>query len=145
MGSTATPSPLPSFPSSLPICDPHFHVWDNVGNPKNLNLGGIADGPLATYLSAHYLRSAASLPLASAVHVETVVGQDGSFYIDSVGESRFVARDTAAFAPRPLGIVAFVHLARADAAAEIDAHAAAGAWGAWWEGGGGMRRGARVP
>lgn len=140
------------YPHSLPICDPHFHVrgtsrcylprrthlltpastacapqvWDNAGNPKNLNLGGIADGPLCTYLSANYLAAAASLPLAAAVHVETVVGQDGSFHIDSVAESRFVARDTVAFAPRPVGIVAFVHLGRADAEAELDAHAAAG-------------------
>ena len=49
-----------SFPSDLLICDPHFHVWDN-SVTKNKNLGGIADGPLCTYLSRHYCASAAPL------------------------------------------------------------------------------------
>jgi predicted TIM-barrel fold metal-dependent hydrolase len=101
-------------------------VWDNAKNPKNLNLGGIADGPLCTYLSKDYLSGAGSLPVASAVHVETVVGQDGSFFIDTVAESRFVLADTAsAFGQRPVGVVAFVDLSKDDAGAVLDAHAAA--------------------
>lgn len=114
-----------SFPSDLLICDPHFHVWDN-SVTKNKNLGGIADGPLCTYLSRHYCSSGASLPLSSAVHVETVVGQDGSFPIDTVAETRFVLADTAApgsaWGAKPVGICAFVHLGRPDAAAVIGAH-----------------------
>lgn len=116
-----------SFPSDLLICDPHFHVWDN-SVTKNKNLGGIADGPLCTYLSRHYCASAAPLPLSSAVHVETVVGQDGSFPIDTVAETRFVLADAAssgAWGSRPVGICAFVHLGRPDAAAVIGAHFAA--------------------
>ena len=97
------------FPSSIPICDPHFHVWDNVKNPKNLNLGGIADGPLGVYLSATYLEAARTLPIVAAVHVETVVGQRaGGFAIDTVAETRFVLVDCApAFGPaRALGVSA---------------------------------------
>ena len=111
----------PPRPRPLP------QVWDNAANPKNANLGGIADGPLCTYLSRDYLASAAPLPLRSAVHVETVVGQDGSFPIDSVAESRFVAaqaKELAAAGVR-VGIVPFVALAAPDAAAALDAHAAA--------------------
>jgi len=59
------------------------------------------------------------------VHVETVVGQDGSFAIDSVAESRFVVRDAAALGANGLAVVAFVDLAAPDAAAALDAHAAA--------------------
>ena len=99
-------------------------MWDNAKNPKNLNLGGIADGPLCTYLSKDYLSGAGSLPVASAVHVETVVGQDGSFFIDTVAESRFVLADTAsAFGQRPVGVVAFVDISKDDAGAVLDAHA----------------------
>lgn len=115
--------PVAPFPSDIPICDPHFHIWDNVGNPKNLNLGAIADGPLGVYVSSDYLKGAGELPLRAAVHVETVVGQDGSFDIDTVAETRFVAKDTAAaFGARPVAICGFVHLGRPDAAATLDAH-----------------------
>jgi predicted TIM-barrel fold metal-dependent hydrolase len=113
------------FPSSIPICDPHFHVWDNVKNPKNLNLGGIADGPLGVYLSATYLEAARTLPIVAAVHVETVVGQRaGGFAIDTVAETRFVLGDCApAFGPaRALGVSAYVHLGRADAPEVLAAH-----------------------
>jgi len=119
------------FPPDLLICDPHFHIWDN-SVTKNLNLGGIADGPLCTYLSAHYCASASSLPLSSAVHVETVVGQDGSFNIDTVAETRFVVADTAgkgsAWRGRPVGVSAFVDLGKPNAVLVLGAHfAAAGA------------------
>ena len=123
--SAATPA---GFPSSLPICDPHFHVWDNKTLPRNLNLGGIGEGPLAVYLSAQLLAAASQLPYVAAVHVETVVGQTpGGFAIDTVAETRFVLQDCApAFgAARPLGIVAFVHLGREDAAAVLAQHLAA--------------------
>jgi predicted TIM-barrel fold metal-dependent hydrolase len=116
------------FPPSIPICDPHFHVWDNVSNPKNLNLGGIADGPLGVYVTSHYMAGAGSLPIEAVVHVETVVGQDGSFDIDSVAETRFVARDTAALANATrVGVVAFVDLTKSvdEVVAALDAHAAA--------------------
>jgi predicted TIM-barrel fold metal-dependent hydrolase len=119
------------FPPDLLICDPHFHIWDN-SVVKNKNLGGIADGPLCTYLASHYCASAAPLPLSSAVHVETVVGQDGSFDIDTVAETRFVLSETAGrdgpFGGKPVGICAFVDLGKPGAAHVIGAHfAAAGA------------------
>jgi len=92
----------------------------------NKNLGDIAAGPLCTYLTRDYIAGAGALPLASAVHVETVVGQDGSFPIDSVAESRFVAADCGAgLGARALRVVAFVNLAAPDAAAALDAHTAA--------------------
>jgi predicted TIM-barrel fold metal-dependent hydrolase len=105
-------------------------VWDNVSNPKNLNLGGIADGPLGVYLTSHYAAAAAALPLVAAVHVETVVGQDGSFAIDSPAETRFVAADTAPLARAArVGVVAYVDLSGegGDVGAALDAHAAAAA------------------
>ena len=116
-----------TFPSSIPICDPHFHVWDNKANIKNTNLGGIADGPLGVYLSERLLQAASGLPLVAAVHVETVVGQKaGGQVIDTVEETRFVLRDTAAFGPaRAVGVCAYVHLGREDAAAVVAAHLAA--------------------
>jgi predicted TIM-barrel fold metal-dependent hydrolase len=113
------------FPTALPICDPHFHVWDNVANPKNLNLGPIADGPLGVYLSATYLAAARGLPIVAAVHVETVVGQRaGGFPIDTVAETAFVLRDCVpAFGPaRALGVSAYVHLGREDAPAVLARH-----------------------
>lgn len=116
------------FPSTLSICDPHFHIWDNVSNPKNKNLGGIADGPLSVYVSSHYASGAGALPVESVVHVETVVGQDGSFAIDSVAETSFVARDTVPLAKSTrVGVVAFVDLTKPvdDVIAALDAHAKA--------------------
>lgn len=115
---------MSTFPTDIPICDPHFHVWDNVSNPKNLNLGPIADGPLGVYLSSTYLAACSALPLYAAVHVETVVGQkEGGFVIDTLEETRFVLRDSAAFGPtRACGVVGFVHLGREDAVEVLAGH-----------------------
>jgi len=116
------------FPSHIPICDPHFHVWDNKVNPKNLNLGPIADGPLGVYLTKDIKVATASLPYVAGVHVETVVGQkEGGFIIDTVEETRFVRSDIAGFGScAPFGICAYVHLGREDAAKVIAQHLVAG-------------------
>ena len=117
---------MSTFPTGIPICDPHFHVWDNKAQ-LNKNLGAIADGPLGVYLSSTLLEAARALPYVAGVHVETVVGQaPGGFAIDTVAETRFVLRDTAAMGPaRPIGVCAYVHLGRADAPAVLAAHLAA--------------------
>ena len=57
----------------VPVCDPHFHVWD-MAVTENENLGGIRDA-YPVYSMATYAADAARLDLRSAVHVETVVGQ----------------------------------------------------------------------
>ena len=116
------------YPAHLPICDPHFHVWDNKDNFKNLNLGGIADGPLGVYLTKDILAATKGLPYVSGVHVETVVGQkEGGFPMDTVAETRFVLKDIAGFgAGAPFGICAFVHLGREDAGKVIGEHLVAG-------------------
>jgi len=113
-------------PLPVPVCDPHFHVWDNAAC-LNKNLGDIATGPLGVYTGAAYAAEAAAggLTLSAAVHVETVVGQaPGGFAIDSVAETRFVVAQGAAL-PCPVGVVAYVHLARPDAAWAVAAHAVA--------------------
>ncbi|HAA74899.1 TPA: hypothetical protein DCE37_07270 [Candidatus Latescibacteria bacterium] len=100
---------------SIPVCDPHFHLW-NVNERPNPNLGDNAQHPLPVYLASDYLEDMASLPdplhIVSSLHVETVVGQTpGGFAIDTVGETRFVC-DQMNDTGHPIGIVAFVHLAR---------------------------------
>ncbi len=108
----------------------------------NPNLGGIVDmvhpvrgeatGRLGTYTGASYAFDAQGLPLQSALHVETCVGQvDGGHKLDTVAETRFVLEngkqivDGSSSSPIPLGVVAFVHLGREDTAATIAAHRAA--------------------
>ena len=100
---------------TIPVCDPHFHLWDIAVRP-NPNLGDPDAHPLPQYLADDYLSDMAQLPepleLRSSVHVETVVGQaPGGFVIDTVGETRFVV-DQMASSGHPIGIVGFVHLAR---------------------------------
>ena len=57
----------------LPLCDPHFHLWD-VPNRPNPILGNDS-----TYLASDYRRDMDLLPAplqrVSGLHVETVVGQ----------------------------------------------------------------------
>ena len=71
--------------SVLPLCDPHFHLWD-VPNRPNPNLGNNS-----TYLASDYRRDMDLLPAplqrVSGLHVETVVGQmPGGAVVDSVDE-----------------------------------------------------------
>jgi hypothetical protein len=117
-----------AFVIPVPVCDPHFHIWDAAARP-NANLGGIVD-TIPEFTTARFLADAAGLDLRSAVHVETVVGQEpGGFPLDTVSETKEVLRQTPDFVgadgARKLAIVAFVHLGQEDAAAVIAAHKAA--------------------
>jgi len=132
---------VPPYPSDLPICDPHFHLWDTRATP-NANLGGIVDAPhpvfgadappLGVYCAEQFLRDVGALPFRAALHVETVVGQvPGGFALDTVKESAFVVAEAAraltrsARAPGPLerfGVVAFVQLAQDDAPEVLARH-----------------------
>ncbi|MBT3343845.1 MAG: amidohydrolase family protein [Gemmatimonadetes bacterium] len=112
------------------LCDPHFHLW-NVHERPNPNLGGAVEEQQPVYLPADYLGDMARLPeplqLASSVHVETVVGQaPGGAVIDTVGETRFVCEQMEPTG-HPMGIVAYVHLARSaeETGKVLDDHAAA--------------------
>lgn len=109
----------------VPICDPHFHVWDHPNIPND-NLGSITI-ELPTYSAKRYIEEAGSLDLRSAVHVETVVGQtEGGFKIDTVAETKEVMRQAPDFGTgRKLAVSAFVHLGQDDAASVIAAHKAA--------------------
>lgn len=105
-------------PATIPLCDPHFHLWD-VPNRPNPNLG-----TTSTYLASDYAHDMAQLPsplqLVSRIHVETVVGQmEGGAVVDSVDETRWVCAQLESTAAQwPFGIVAYVHLGRDTAAAE---------------------------
>ena len=107
----------PGSENSIPICDPHFHMWDLVGRP-NPNLGAAVEENLPAYVAADYRADVDTLPselrLVSRVHVETVVGQmEGGQVVDTVGETRWVCDQLRATAPEcPFGLVAYVHLAR---------------------------------
>ncbi len=94
----------------LPLCDPHFHLWD-VPNRPNPNLGNDS-----TYLASDYQRDMDLLPAplqrVSGLHVETVVGQmPGGAAIDTVDETRWVCQQLQPLG-QPFGIVAYVHLGR---------------------------------
>ena len=117
-----------AFVIPVPVCDPHFHVWDAAARP-NANLGGIVD-TIPEFTTKRFLADAAGLDLRSAVHVETVVGQEpGGFPLDTVSETKEVLRQAPDFVgpdgARKLAIVAFVHLGQEDAADVIAAHKAA--------------------
>lgn len=106
------------------VCDPHFHFWDSVARP-NPNLGGIVD-TIPAYLASDYAADVARVHVKAAVHVETIVGQmDGGAKLDEVGETRFLAEETKKL-HMPTAIVGYVHLARDDVAAVLDAHQEAG-------------------
>lgn len=109
----------------VPVCDPHFHVWDAERRP-NANLGDIVK-TIPVYTVARLVEESKGLDLRSALHVETVVGQmEGGFKLDTVSETREVMRQAPDFGPhRKLGVVAFVHLGQEDAAEVIAAHKAA--------------------
>ena len=114
--------------NAIPLCDPHFHLW-NLPERTNPNLG---DGALSSYLPADYEADMAMLPpeldLVSHIHVETVVGQkEGGPVVDTVDETRWIRGQLAAAQARPYGIVAYVHLARPPAQVEetLDRHAEA--------------------
>ncbi len=94
----------------LPLCDPHFHLWD-VPNRPNPNLGNDS-----TYLASDYQRDMDLLPAplqrVSGLHVETVVGQmPGGAAVDTVDETRWVCQQLQPLG-QPFGIVAYVHLGR---------------------------------
>jgi len=129
---------MPAFPASIPICDPHFHLWDTKTTP-NPNLGGIVDAPhptnaaapkLGLYLAETFLADISTLPFAAALHVETVVGQQpGGYVLDTVAETAFVSKEAArcllVSAGGPLkkyGIVAFAQLAEENALDVISHH-----------------------
>jgi predicted TIM-barrel fold metal-dependent hydrolase len=101
----------------LQVCDPHFHLWNTHERP-NPNLGDAVQTDLPVYLAADYAHDTSQLPaplkLASAVHVETIVGQmEGGFPLDSVAETKWVCEQLAAMeAQLPFAVVAYVHLAR---------------------------------
>ena len=108
------------MPLDLPICDPHFHIWDESSRP-NPNLGGIT-ATLPVYTAARLRSEAAQLALRSAVHVEAIVGQaPGGYVLDTVGESAAVMRQAGDLGG-PVVLVAYVHLGRADAAETIARH-----------------------
>lgn len=89
----------------------------------NKNLGGIADGDLGVYTGERFKKECSTINLVSAVHVETVVGQKpGGFEIDTVAETKYVVEQSKALAPIPIGIVAYVHLARADYKSILNGH-----------------------
>ena len=115
---------------SIPVCDPHFHLWD-LGIRPNPNFGDPSAHPLPSYVAGDYLNDLSQLPeplkLVSSVHVETVVGQKpGGARIDEVEETRFVI-DQMQRTGHPTGIVGFVHLAHStdETASVLDAHAEA--------------------
>jgi len=120
--------------SPIPLCDPHFHLWDLRARP-NPNLGKVDGHPLPSYLASDYLRDVATIPsdlrLMSSVHVETIVGQaPGGAQLDSVSETEWVCGQMSpSEVDRPFFIVAFLHLARSatERERELEAHMAAAA------------------
>ena len=120
----------PGSEKSIPICDPHFHMWDLVNLP-NPNLGAAVDENLPVYIAADYQTDIQTLPsalrLVSRVHVETVVGQmEGGHVVDTIGETRWVCDQLRATATEcPFGLVVYVHLARDPGETErvLQAHA----------------------
>jgi len=127
-----------SYPLDIPICDPHFHLWDTASTP-NPNLGGIVDAPhptnpsapkLGIYLAETFLADVSTLPFVAALHVEAVVGQQpGGYVLDTVAETSFVSKEaarsllTSAGGPlKKFGIVAFAQLSQDDADDIISRH-----------------------
>ena len=114
------------MPIPIPLCDPHFHLWDLAARP-NPNLGEV----MPAYRADDYFQDLGALPAqlqrVSGVHVETVVGQTpGGAIVDTVAETQWV-HDQLAPTDQPFGIVAYLHLARDTTAAEqtLAAHLAA--------------------
>lgn len=108
----------------VPVCDPHFHVWDADRRP-NANLGDIVK-TIPEYTVKRLVEDAKGMDLRSALHVETVVGQtEGGFKLDTVSETKEVMRQAPDAGDRKIGVVAFVHLGQEDAAEVIAAHKAA--------------------
>ncbi len=119
-----------AFPmqTPIPLCDPHFHLWDLAERP-NPNLGDV----MPAYRADDYAQDMSELPpelrRVSGVHVETVVGQvPNGIPVDTLEETRWVRGQLEpSAAEQPFGIVAYVHLGRDNAAAErtIEQHLAA--------------------
>ena len=117
------------MPSTMEVCDPHFHMWDLPSLP-NPNLGPAVEENLPTYKAADYDADAATLPeqlqLVSRVHVETIVGQmEGQVAADTLAETEWVCSQLEPNQVElPSFLVAYVHLARDTAGAEltIDRH-----------------------
>jgi predicted TIM-barrel fold metal-dependent hydrolase len=112
--------PLNPDTKPIPLCDPHFHLWD-LHNRPNLNLGEAAGHPLPVYEATDYHRDMGALPerlqLVSGVHVETIVGQmEGGALLDTVDETRWVCDQLEpSEAQFPFGMVAYVHLSQSAA------------------------------
>ncbi len=104
--------------ASMPICDPHFHLWD-LPNRPNSNVGKDVEERLPTYLGSDYHAEMKTLPaglrVVSRVHVETIVGQmEGHVFADAVDETRWVRAQLEPTAVEcPFGQVAYVHMAKA--------------------------------
>lgn len=101
----------------IPVCDPHFHLW-NVHERPNENLGDGTKNHLPIYQAEDYAQDMNTLPAplkrVSGVHVETVVGQmDGGFPLDAIEETQWVCNQLSPTESQyPFGIVGYVHLAR---------------------------------
>lgn len=99
----------------IPVCDPHFHLWD-VHTRPNPNLGEDVAEHLPIYHGNDYRSEMAGLPgtlrIASSVHVETVVGQmEGGHVLDPVAETRWVCDQMEPTeTEHPFGVVGYVHL-----------------------------------
>jgi predicted TIM-barrel fold metal-dependent hydrolase len=119
------------LPADLDVCDPHFHFWDHSALP-NANLGDITKS-IPAYTPSTYTEDAAAagLKIASAVHVEAIVGQsEGGVKLDPLAETRWVVEQLASAAAAGMAspkthLAPYVHLARADAAELIAGHRAA--------------------
>ena len=89
----------------------------------NDNIKGIYT-TIPSYLSSDYSGdiSAGSINVVGAVHVEAIVGQkDGGVVLDPIAETRIVVREAGKLG-FPIRVVAYVNLARPDAAAVIAQH-----------------------
>ncbi|MDJ0929411.1 MAG: amidohydrolase family protein [Gammaproteobacteria bacterium] len=117
---------VPALPDE--IVDAHHHLWDlgAVHYPWLMARGVVRFFGDPTPIQRNYLVSdliadAADLPLASSVHVQVGAADD-----QAVAETAWLqsVADAPGSAGFPQAIVAFVDLAAADAAAQIDAHEA---------------------
>ena len=113
----------------VPVCDPHFHVWDHSrfpnANRKSKDI--VRDISVYYYYLKQHSDSASGLDLRGLVTVEAIVGQmEGGLVLDFVGETAEIAQQRADFLASGLsvkcGSVAFVQLGQADAAEVIAAH-----------------------
>lgn len=98
----------------IPLCDPHFHMWDCIAHP-NPNLGEAGQN-LPVYSAENYQADMKQLPFplywVSGIHVETIVGQSEESEIpDIIEETSWVCSQLNSTAPQhPFAVVAFLNL-----------------------------------